>query len=122
MKRSPMKAAELVRHSQCDLCGGSTLRPIPIFYVVTVARLGVLVDACQRSVALAQVLGSAQLAEVMGPDEDLTRTLLEPQTLTVCEGCAYERNLVIALALEKGSQEPAAVAPAPLIGGFGPGE
>lgn len=45
-------------------------------------------------------IGHAALAGVMGPDEDLAKPVMEPVKLTVCESCAVERSLPVAVLSE----------------------
>lgn len=105
-----MKMSDMKPYLTCSQCGGPTLQPLPIFYRVTVERIGVDANAVGRMVGLAQFLGSDRLAEVMGPDLEVTRQLLAPVELVVCEGCAYEHNRVIPIALELGQKRDEAEA------------
>lgn len=99
-----MKEKELRKHSKCVLCGKKILASgIPLFWKVTVERLGVKVDAVNRQSGLSMMIG-AQLAEVMGPDEDLTQPMMEPVVLTICETCGTDSFCVAELA-ERGSDE-----------------
>jgi hypothetical protein len=87
-----MKAADLLMHAKCSVC----LNPIghtqlPLFWVVRVERHGIDLRAVQRHDGLAMMLGSAHLAEIMGPDEELTQPVMEAIELTVCERCMMER-------------------------------
>lgn len=84
-----MKRAELLKHSQCNLCGhkiGHTA--LPLFWRVTVERFGVDLQALRRADGFALTIGSADIASLMGPDEDLARPVMQPVVLTVCEQCA----------------------------------
>lgn len=94
-----MKERELRAAATCGLCG----KPfghcgVPFFYRVTVERHGVKADAIRRQTGLAMQIGSAALAQVMGPDEEMTQPLLEPVTITVCEACSTQPNCVAAIA------------------------
>lgn len=87
-----MKETELRRHSTCALCGkkvGET--GLPLFWRITVERFGIDLKTVRRQDGLAQLMGSTVLADVMGPGEDMTVTLMEPKALTVCETCAMEK-------------------------------
>src|SRR5690554_2467151 len=67
-----MKENELRKHSVCSRCGkkiGHT--GLPLFWTVSATRYGIDFSALKRSAGLAMILGSAELAEVMGPNEDM---------------------------------------------------
>ena len=85
-----MKEQELRAHASCSLCkqkigtGG-----LPLFYRLTIERFGVDLHAVSRQTGLAMMLGGyADLARVMGPDEEMARPLMPTLTLVVCEACA----------------------------------
>ena len=64
-----------------------------MLWIGKIERQGVKLDAVQRQTGLAMVLGgSAELAAVMGPDEEMTMPMMDPVSLTVCEGCACQPN------------------------------
>lgn len=85
-----MKGRELRQHTTCDVCRrrlGET--PLPIFWTVKAARHGLNADAIRRQDGLTSVLGgNAAIAAAMGPDEDMTVTLMGEVGLTVCDQCA----------------------------------
>lgn len=85
-----MKERELRAAADCAICGkpfGHT--GLPMFWRVTIERHGVLLDRMKRQDGLAAMLGgNSLLAQVMGPDEEMTTPLLGPVTVTVCEHCA----------------------------------
>jgi hypothetical protein len=92
-----MKEAELRQHATCSLCKkpiGHTR--LPLFWKVTVERFGVDLQAVQRQHGLALMIG-APLASVMGPDETMAKPVMDPKVLTVCEGCACERRVPVAV-------------------------
>jgi hypothetical protein len=60
---------------------------------VSVSRYGLDARALSRQQGLAMHMGSAALAMVMGPDEDIAQQLMEPVTLAVCETCAMDQQL-----------------------------
>lgn len=83
-----MKEQELRTHAVCSLCEDKIMAAgLPLFWTVTVARYGIKAKAVERQQGLAMLLGSAALAQVMGPDEDMTVPMMDPVTLTVCENC-----------------------------------
>ena len=88
-----MKEKELRAHLTCSLCNrGVTQTGLPLFWRVKVERFGIDAQAVQRQHGLALHLGSAALASVMGPGEDMAKPLMEPVTLTLCEGCAMDKT------------------------------
>jgi len=83
-----MKERELRKTANCVLCEkpfGHT--GIPVFWRVKVERLGVDMKALRRQDGLATLIGNPMIAQVMGPDEEMT-TLLGKAEVTVCESCA----------------------------------
>jgi hypothetical protein len=94
-----MKEAELRRHATCSLCGNKVMaQGMPLFWRVTVERFGIKADPVERQTGLAMMLGSAQLASAMGPDEDMAEPIMEPVVLTVCESCDTRSTCVAAMA------------------------
>lgn len=77
-----------------------------MFWRVRIERQGIDMAAVRRQTGLAMVLGSAALAMVLGPDEDLTTPLMEPVTLTVCETCGTQDTSIAYLALEATNAAP----------------
>lgn len=84
-----MKEQELFRYTDCAACRqkiGHT--GPPLFWRVTIERFGVDLAKVRRQDGLAVMLGSARLAAVMGPDEELATPMMEPVTVALCETCA----------------------------------
>lgn len=83
-----MKEQELRDIATCALCkqpfGHAGL---PIFYRVRIEQHGVDLKAIRRQDGLAAYMGSPLLAQVMGPDQEMTK-LLDARELTVCQDCA----------------------------------
>jgi hypothetical protein len=97
-----MKESELRKHADCNLCGdkiGST--GLPFFYVVSIERFGIDLQAVRRQTGFGMMMG-AQLAMVMGPDEDMAKPLMEKQVITVCENCSTASNMPIAAMVKDG--------------------
>lgn len=93
-----MKEAELRKHAICALCH----KPIgnagvPFFWTATIERHGIKMDAVYRQQGLGMMIG-AQLAMVMGPDEELTMPLMDPLKVTICEACGTKSTCIGALA------------------------
>ena len=99
-----LKEEELRKHAVCALCHrkiGQT--KMPMFYLVTIERHGLDLNALKRQQGLGMMLGSGTLAMVMGEDADMTVPLMNRKTLMVCEECSTEGDCVIPrLAGEKG--------------------
>jgi hypothetical protein len=90
-----MKESELSEHLKCSICHKPPFGTLGIFWVVKCERHMVKRQAVNRQVGLGMMLGSADLASVMGPDEEMTAPLMEPVTLTICEACALGSNCPI---------------------------
>lgn len=89
-----MREKELRKHANCSLCKkpiGHT--GVPLFFTVVITRHGIKLDAVRRQSGMAMMMGSATLAGIMGPDEEMTQIVTGPLTLTVCEACAAEREI-----------------------------
>ena len=95
-----MKEKELREHADCSICK----KPIghtgmPLFWTVKIERHGIKLDAVQRQQGLGMQIG-AQLAQVMGPDEEMTEPMMDPVEITVCEKCCTSNTCVARLAEE----------------------
>ena len=100
-----MRAKELIGLGRCAACGKKLCESgWPLFYTVTVARYGLDADAMRRHAGLALMLGSEMLGEVMGPDEELTQTLLEPTMFVMCEPCGS--GAVLQFVPDGGTDQP----------------
>ena len=77
-----------------------------MFWTVKIARYGLKLDALQRQQGLTMMLGGhAELAQIMGTDEEMTSPLLDEVEITVCETCATERSLpLMAMIPEENSE------------------
>ncbi len=84
-----MKEDELRKHAICSACKNKIGHThLPMFWTLNIKRHGLLKGALERNAGLFTMLGgSAELARVMGPDEDMTKILLE-EKITLCETCA----------------------------------
>ena len=92
MKAGGLKEKELRALATCANCRrkiGQT--ELPIFYVVTIERHGLDSRAINRQQGLAMMLGNNGLiANIMGPDEDMTVRLMEPRRIMICEDCSQK--------------------------------
>lgn len=96
-----MKEKELRRFATCGICGQKILAGggLPLFYRVTIERFGIDLKAVSRQQGLTMLLGgSAAIAAAMGPDEEMTQTLMEPASFAVCERCSTDSSCVAQLA------------------------
>ena len=96
-----MKAVELRRHSTCSLCE----TPIgqdgsPLFWRVTVERFSMDRVAVGRQDGLANLVGSRAVAEIIGPDHDLARSVIVPRTITLCDRCGLD-SAAITVAMQQ---------------------
>jgi hypothetical protein len=93
-----MREDELRKRSTCGLCGKKIGEAgTPMFYTVKVERHIVDLQAVQRQTGLAMMLGgAAPLARVMGPDEEMTKSLPSFE-FTVCGGCDTKSRSIAAL-------------------------
>jgi len=99
-----MKEKEFRDHVMCDICHRKIdTSGLPLFWTVKFQRWGIDYKAVARQDGLATFLGGhAELAQVMGADEDMAERVGEEREITVCEICAGKEMLPIyALALEK---------------------
>lgn len=56
---------------------------------------------------LAQFMGNARLAEVMGAGEDMALPVMQPVTVTICDKCALPPNICVAEMVERATAEGA---------------
>ena len=90
-----MKENEIRERAQCANCEmpiGAAI--VPLFFTVAVKRWKINVDAVKRQTGLAMMLGGhSQLAEFMGPNEDMA-SLEEEVEFTLCANCIAEALLL----------------------------
>jgi hypothetical protein len=95
-----MKEKELREKAVCSVClkkiGQSGL---PLFWTLKIERHGIDMGAVQRKTGLAHMLGGhAILASAMGPNEEMTKPLMAPVCVVVCETCSMKQICIAALA------------------------
>lgn len=95
-----MKESELRKHLNCSICNNKILATgIPMFWKVTIERLGIDIAAVQRQQGLTMMLGgNASLAMVMGADEEMTKPISDAVEITVCETCCIKDICIAHLA------------------------
>lgn len=94
-----MKEEELRKSAICGVCG----RPVghtglPLFWRIKIERIGIDMKAVQSQDGLAQMLGSSKLANVMGTDADMTKPMMDPVKVTICEDCICKPTIIAMLA------------------------
>lgn len=98
-----MKENELRQHTDCAICKrkiGHT--GLPLFWRVTIEPFGIDLSAVRRQDGLTAMLGgSVAIAAAMGPDEDMAKPLAAPVTITVCQHCACDNALPVAVMAER---------------------
>lgn len=82
----------------CSICGKGVLHTgIPLFFRVTIERMGASRNAIMRQHGLEMMMGgNALLANIMGPDEDMAQVIDTVQNALVCHGCALEPHPLFA--------------------------
>ena len=97
-----MREDELRNHSTCSKCKkpiGHT--GLPLFWTADIKRHGLKRDALQRQQGLTMLLGgSAALAHIMGPDEEMTNVVMS-EKITLCEDCGMDLFVIIEQCLER---------------------
>jgi hypothetical protein len=88
------------RIRKCDLCGEGLARAVPVFFRVSIERMGIDVGAVRAIMGLATILGSQRLASVMAPDNEVAKPIGDPDELVICHQCGIERKMSIALFAE----------------------
>jgi hypothetical protein len=94
-----MTENELREAATCSMCGNKIMAGgILPFWRVTIERYSVDLNAVWRQAAVEMLLGGhIAIAQVLEPGEELTRPMMEPKTMTVCETCGTKNNACIAV-------------------------
>jgi hypothetical protein len=91
----------------CVLCKRNPMHHgLPLFFTLTVRRLGVPLRDIQRHLGLAGMLGSLPLANVMGVEPE-AQAIAEAIEVTVCEPCATDRSALLWQVLEESNRHKA---------------
>lgn len=94
-----MKQREI---QKCLLCGKGIMHAgDTTFYRIQVEQMVINFSAVQRQHGLEQFLNSAQLANVMGPDENLANSVGDPVGGFICQHCAIFEDSGIAETYER---------------------
>lgn len=103
MKERELREAAtcIQRGEKIGACGS------PFFYRLTIERYGVRMDSIQRQTGLAQFMGNARLAEVIGAGEDMALPVMQPVTATICDKCAIPPSICLAEMAERATAEGA---------------
>jgi hypothetical protein len=99
-----MKEKEIRQHAQCSLCKRKIGQGGIHFYTVRVEQYVIDPAAMRRQTGLAMAMGSADIAAVMGPDEDMAHRMSQVN-LTVCGKCGISEILPVAALAERGSEK-----------------
>ncbi len=95
IKGTPMKAGDF---RPCALCGKGVMHTgLPLFYRVTIQRMGVDAGEVQRSHGMEQFFGGAVALARAFHDPDIARPITEQQTVLICESCSTEAHLIAQL-------------------------
>lgn len=98
-----MRENELRQHAKCSNCGkGIGHTGLPLFWTLKVERHGIDLNAVRRQDGLAMMLGGhSVLANVMGADEEMTKPMMDPVEITLCEHCATDEISIAALVFKE---------------------
>jgi len=102
-----MKENELRELATCAWCHrGIGKSGIPLFWTLELERHMIDLAAVQRQSGLAMMLGgNGLLAGVMGPDDDMTKSVMEPLKISICDECAMGQVVVAELAERHSDKE-----------------
>lgn len=79
----------------CAGCGKGVMHNnVMIFYKINVANMAVNLDAVRRQHGLEMMMGSATIAHIMGPDEDMAQVVGTDHDGLVCLDCAMTKPVV----------------------------
>ena len=94
-----MKQADL---KYCINCGkGVGHQGHPIFYRIKIEQMVIDIGAAQRQHGLEMMMGAAApLAEIMGPNEDMAKSI-DMIDVLLCMDCTMFKSTAIALIIER---------------------
>ncbi len=88
---------------KCALCKRGVMHSgMPIFFRVTVERMGIDLAAVQRQHGLEMMIGP--LAAAMGTDDDLAKSIDSERNIIICEECAQENGYYLLRLMEAASK------------------
>jgi len=90
-----MKAGEF---KPCALCGkGVMYTGLPLFYKVTVQRMGIDIREVDRAAGMERFMGGHVALARVFHDPDIANPIGTPVESLVCEDCAMEPNILAQL-------------------------
>jgi len=91
---------------KCANCGKGVMHTkTPFFYTVKIDRCVIDPQAVQEVAGLEQMIGSVQIAQVMGPDPDIAHVFTEGKTVWLCDHCAFQHSSIAQMAEENAKDE-----------------
>ncbi len=108
-----MKEDELRKLATCKVCGkrlGASFRDnhtLPLFWKVTLERHMLDDGALRRQAGLEMMTGHVALARALSPDEEMTKVVTGPLTVSVCDHCAMQSVPGGLFSLAEGEEDPA---------------
>lgn len=94
-----MKAKDI---KPCKLCGKPLMHTrLPLCWEVSINRIGFDLGAIQRESGFQMMMGSAQLAEAMGRNEDIGKPIGDAVKSYICETCAMEPQILARLGMDE---------------------
>lgn len=85
-----LKRRDLEQTPVCKVCTKPILAgQVPLFYRVTIERVGLMANAIRRAAGLEMLVGHSGLASILGPDEDLAK-VMDKKVVAVHEHCSHD--------------------------------
>ena len=86
----------------CKLCGKPLMHTrLPLCWEVSMQRIGFDLKAIERETGFQMMMGSAQLAEAMGRNEDIGKPIGDTVKSYVCESCMMEPHVLAQLGMDE---------------------
>jgi hypothetical protein len=92
------RAMKQTDFSPCVHCGKGVVHTgVPLFYRVTIERMGIDARAVARQTGLEMMLGGhAKIANIMGPNDDIGLPIGPANEGLLCEQCAHDYEICFA--------------------------
>lgn len=86
------RAMKQIDFSPCCRCGRGVMHAgMPLFFRITIERMGIDARAVQRQAGLEMMLGGhAAIAHAMGPNDDIGLPIGDAGKGLICHGCAMD--------------------------------